>query len=176
MKKPLLAGLVSAALVAGLMPASLAAVPSQEEAGQVLSALDIMVGDQNGDLNLGATVTRAEFTKMVIAASPYRDSAGEAASVSPYPDVPRTHWAAPYVQAAASAGYVSGYLDGTFHPSANITLAEGERVAAGGRVATVYTDSAAMETEGQLDTLPVRCPPITTWAWMRGFPPPRTAP
>ena len=125
MKKPLLAGLVSAALVAGLMPASLAAVPSQEEAGQVLSALDIMVGDQNGDLNLGATVTRAEFTKMVIAASPYRDSAGEAASVSPYPDVPRTHWAAPYVQAAASAGYVSGYLDGTFHPAANITLAEG---------------------------------------------------
>ena len=125
MKKPLLAGLVSAALVAGLMPASLAAIPSEEEAGQVLSALDILVGDENGDLHLDRYVTRAEFTKMVIAASPYRDSAGEAASVSPYPDVPRTHWAAPYVQAAASAGYVSGYLDGTFHPSANITLAEG---------------------------------------------------
>ncbi len=125
MKKQLIAGMTSAALLAGLLPAALAAVPAETEAAQVLAALDIMVGDQSGDLRLGASVTRAEFTKMVIAASPYRDSAGEAASVSPYPDVPRTHWAAPYVQAAASAGYVSGYLDGTFHPSADITLAEG---------------------------------------------------
>ncbi len=43
----------------------------------------------------------------------------------PYPDVPYTNWAAPYVEAAVSAGYVNGYLDGTFRPNNNINLAEG---------------------------------------------------
>lgn len=125
MKRRILTGLMAVALLVSLLPAALAAVPNEQEAAQVLSALDIMVGDESGNLNLGNTVTRAEFTKMVVAASPYRDSAGSAASVSPYPDVPRTHWAAPYIQAAVTGGYISGYLDGTFRPNNQITLAEG---------------------------------------------------
>ena len=125
MKKRLISGLTALVLALSLVPAALAAEYSQEEAAQVLAALEIMVGDENGDLNLERTVTRAEFTKMVIAASPQRESAGSAASVAPYPDVPRTHWAAAYIQAAVEAGYVSGYLDGTFRPDHSITLAEG---------------------------------------------------
>ena len=123
MKKRLISCLLALALALGLAPASLAA--AQSEAAQVLAALDVMVGDENGDLQLERTITRAEFTKLVIAASPYRDAAGAEASVSPYPDVPRTHWAAPYVQVAVTAGYVTGYLDGTFRPGNTITLAEG---------------------------------------------------
>ena len=125
MKKRLISGLTALVLALSLVPAALAAENTQEEAAQVLAALDIMVGDENGDLALGRSVTRAEFTKMVIAASPQRESAGSSASVAPYPDVPRTHWAAAYVQAAVEAGYVSGYLDGTFRPDNTITLAEG---------------------------------------------------
>ena len=125
MKKRLISGLTALVLALSLVPAALAAENTQEEAAQVLAALDIMVGDENGDLALGRSVTRAEFTKMVIAASPQRESAGSAASVAPYPDVPRTHWAAAYVQAAVEAGYVLGYLDGTFRPDNTITLAEG---------------------------------------------------
>ena len=125
MKKRLISGLTALVLALSLVPAALAAENTQEEAAQVLAALDIMVGDENGDLALGRSVTRAEFTKMVIEASPQRESAGSSASVAPYPDVPRTHWAAAYVQAAVEAGYVSGYLDGTFRPDNTITLAEG---------------------------------------------------
>ena len=65
MKQRLLAGLLAVVLVLGLAPAALAAAPAEEEAAQVLAALDIMVGDESGNLNLGATVTRAEFTKLV---------------------------------------------------------------------------------------------------------------
>ena len=72
---------------------------------------------------LSAPVTRAEFVKMLMAASPI--SVGDVTYVSPYPDVPASHWAAPYVEAAVTAGYVTGYLDGTFRPSNTITLAEG---------------------------------------------------
>ena len=125
MRKRMLAGVIAVVLTVGLLPAAMAAAPADGEAAQVLSALNIMVGDQNGELHLERTVTRAEFTRMVIAASPWRDSAGDAASVAPYPDVPRTHWAAPYIQAAVSGEYISGYLDGTFRPDNTITLAEG---------------------------------------------------
>ena len=122
MKKRVLSALLSAALTLSLVTPALA-VTSRDDAAQVLSALDIMTGDENGDLNLSAPVTRAEFVKMLMAASPI--SVGDVTYVSPYPDVPASHWAAPYVEAAVAAGYVTGYLDGTFRPANTITLAEG---------------------------------------------------
>ena len=103
MKKTLISGLLALTLAVSLTPGALAAAATQDEAAQALAALDIMVGDETGDLQLSRSITRAEFTKLVIAASPYRDKAGAAASVAPYPDVPRTHWAAPYVQTALQA-------------------------------------------------------------------------
>lgn len=131
MKKRLLSGLAAAALLLTLLPSALAAssTAGTEEMAQVLSALDIMTGDEKGDLQLDRPVTRAEFTKLTVAASPYGDSVGAATTVSPYPDVPYTHWAAPYVEAAVSAGLVNGYLDGTFHPDERITLAMGVSMA-----------------------------------------------
>ena len=77
MKHRLLSGLLALVLVLGLAPGALAAPPAEEEAAQVLAALDIMVGDQNGDLALDRTITRAEFTKMTVAASTSRGTVGE---------------------------------------------------------------------------------------------------
>ena len=124
MKQRLLSGLLAVVLLLGLAPAALAAAPSEEEAAQVLAALDIMVGDQNGDLALGRTITRAEFTKLAVAASTSRDTVGDTVAVKPYPDVPQTHWAAPYIKAAVDLGLVEGDLRGYFNPDRTITLAE----------------------------------------------------
>lgn len=129
MKKRLLPALLALAITVSLLPATLAAPATVEDMAQTLSALDIMTGDEKGDLMLSRNVTRAEFTKLTIAASPYGDSVGASTTVSPYPDVPYTHWAAPYVEAAVAMGYVNGYLDGTFHPDENITLAMGVTMA-----------------------------------------------
>ena len=125
MKKRLLSGLLAVLMLLALFPAALAASPAEEEAAQALAALDIMVGGENGDLMLDRSVTRAEFTKMTVAASVYGDGVGSETTVSPYPDVPYTHWAASYIQTAVQAGYITGYLDGTFRPNNTITLAEG---------------------------------------------------
>ena len=122
MKKRVLSAFLAAALTLSLAAPALA-VTSRDEAAEVLAALDIMTGDENGDLHLSSPVSRAEFVKMLMAASPI--SVGDVTYVSPYPDVPASHWAAPYVEAAVSAGYVTGYLDGTFRPGNTITLAEG---------------------------------------------------
>jgi len=125
MKKRLIS-LALAAMLLGILPAASAAkAVSVSEAAMTLAALDIMVGDENGNLNLGAAVTRAEFIKIATAASIYKDNVGAEASVSPYPDVPRSHWAAGYIQAGVAAGLINGYLDGTFRPNNTITLAEG---------------------------------------------------
>ena len=129
MKQRLLSGLLCAVLVLGLLPglapAAQAAAPAEEDAAQVLAALDIMVGDASGNLNLDASVTRAEFTKMAVAASTSRDAVGDTVAVKPYPDVPQTHWAAPYIKAAVDLGLVQGDLHGNFNPGRTITLAEG---------------------------------------------------
>lgn len=99
-------------------------VPAQQEVTQVINALGIMVGDDQGNMQLDRTVTRAEFITMAVKASPSGDQVGES-STSPYPDVPYTHWAAGFVEAGVAAGLITGYSDGTFRPSNQITLAEG---------------------------------------------------
>lgn len=129
MKRRIVSGLLAAVLTASvLLPASAAGIPSEDEAAQVVGALNIMVGDENGNLNLDREVTRAEFITMAVKASPQGDQVGEAAT-SPYPDVPRKHWSAGYVEAGVRAGLISGYLDGTFRPNNKITLAEGATIA-----------------------------------------------
>ena len=115
---------VSLALPVLAAPASV----SQEDALQALSALGIFSGDDQGNLNLGSRVTRAEFVTMLVRATPGGSQIGQAAT-SPYPDVPRSHWASGFVEAAVSQGLVSGYSDGTFRPNKEITLAEGVSMA-----------------------------------------------
>lgn len=101
---------------------------SLEEASQVVSALGILAGDESGNLNLSRRVTRAEFVTMAVKASPSGELVGQAAT-SPYPDVPRDHWASGYVEAGVSRGLISGYSDGTFRPGLEIKLAEGVTIA-----------------------------------------------
>ena len=125
MKKQFVSALAAACLTLSLtVPASAgSAVPvPASQAAQVVSALGIMTGDAGGGMNLSSQVTRAEFVTMAVKAAPDGDQIGQAAA-SPYPDVPRSHWASGYVEAAVGRGLVSGYSDGTFRPNHNITLA-----------------------------------------------------
>lgn len=90
---------------------------------QVIQLLEIMNGDQYGNLNLDSYVTRAEFVKMVINATSLKDSVTNN-GMSVFPDVTGAHWAAPYISAAVKSGYINGYLDGTFKPENNVKLEE----------------------------------------------------
>lgn len=113
------------ALGAAAAPLSVGAEAADEETVlETIRALGIITGDENGNLNLSSNVTRAEFAKMMIAGSKYRSTVGSASASSPFPDVPYTHWAASYVQAAVNAGWLVGYTDGTYKPTNNVTTAE----------------------------------------------------
>ncbi|MGI6031239.1 MAG: S-layer homology domain-containing protein [Eubacteriales bacterium] len=97
---------------------------TQDAVIQVVGALEIMTGDENGELHLSNAVTRAEFAKMLVCASVYKDSVSPVANTSPFRDVPYTHWAASYIKTAVEQGWVTGYLDGTYRPDNTITLEE----------------------------------------------------
>ena len=95
MRKRWTALLCALALSVSLMvPAAQGAQSTQGEVLQVLGAMGVMNGDENGNLNLSANVTRAAFTKMAVAASVYKDMATSSSYVSPFSDVKYTHWAA----------------------------------------------------------------------------------
>lgn len=130
MRKQFRTAALAACLCLCLAVPSLAAPAaiSQEDAAQALSALGIMSGDETGDLQLTRKVTRAEYVTMLVRATPGGDQIGQSAT-SPYPDVPRSHWASGFVEAAVSMGLATGYSDGTFHPGKEITLAEGAAMA-----------------------------------------------
>ncbi len=104
--------------------------PAQAAAGtdstiqEVVSALGIITGDASGNLNLTANVTRAQFAKMLVCASTYKDTVSAVGNSSPFTDVPYTYWAANYIKTAVAQGWITGYLDGTFRPNNTVTCAE----------------------------------------------------
>lgn len=131
MKKRVVSLLLAAAMTAALATPALADVydvPEREKAA-VLKELEIMVGDETGALHLERAVTRAEFTKLLMAASPYKDAVGDAAGTDPYPDVSHRSWYAPYVRTAVDCGLVKGDDQGWFHPDDPIALREGATMA-----------------------------------------------
>lgn len=91
---------------------------------KLLTELNIMQGDGNGNYRLDDAVSRAEFTKVAVAASSYKNTVAKGLKMSPFCDVPYTHWSAPYVKAGVSAKLVQGYLDATFRPDDTVLYEE----------------------------------------------------
>lgn len=78
----------------------------------------IIAGYPDGSFRPDAPVARAEFA--AIASRFEKLTAG----TKSFADVPADHWAAKYINFAATRGWVSGYTDGTFRPENPITRAE----------------------------------------------------
>jgi len=106
-------------------PASAAyTLPEIATVERIIKATGIMTGDQNGNMNLTRSVTRAEFAKLLVMASPHKDSVTGVSASSPFRDVRNTHWASGYIRTAVDEGWVTGYLDGTYRPENVILLEE----------------------------------------------------
>ncbi|MEL7649161.1 MAG: S-layer homology domain-containing protein [Sedimentibacter sp.] len=100
------------------------AATDYKTAEQTVIALGIMTGDGSGNLNLSNSVTRAEFAKMLVSASVYRDTVEDSSGFSPFKDVKYSHWASDYIRTAVDEGWMLGYSDGTFRPDNTITYEE----------------------------------------------------
>lgn len=91
---------------------------------QVLSALEIMNGDGDGNYRPNDTIIRSEVTKMIIHAMGLEGAASSAQGLSKFPDVPADHWANGYINIATSQGIIVGDDEGNFRPNDKITYAE----------------------------------------------------
>lgn len=112
-------------LVCCLLLTPCLAAATETDVTQALRALDIMVGDETGALRLDQSVTRAEFAKLLAAASTQASAVGgEGTGYSLFTDVKSSHWASEYIKLCLDNGWMIGYTDGSFRPGNAVTLEE----------------------------------------------------
>ena len=135
MKKRILSLLLLAAVMASLLaPAVQAAAPANRfydlngdsfMSVEPLRLMGIMDGFSDGNFRPNSQLTRAQFCKMVVCALNAEDELGLYRTVTIYPDVKPSHWAAAYINMAAKGKKaISGFSDGKFYPDRTVTLGQ----------------------------------------------------
>lgn len=110
-----------------------------------LSSRGLVSGYADGKFHPDASVTRAEFAKLICGAVTV---APETGTTAPFEDVPPTYWGAVYIAAAVRKGWLKGYPGGLFKPEEPVSKAQVLAVIArsqnwGGTAALPYTDVEA---------------------------------
>ena len=95
---------------------------SNKEAVDVMAAVGVLAGYDNGEFGATDTLTRAQAAKIIAYLDLGKDAA-EAFSkeVSPFADVAAGNWAAGYIAYCAQAGIVAGIGDNKFGPDEKVT-------------------------------------------------------
>ncbi len=89
-----------------------------------LVKLGIVDGYEDGTFRPDQTITRGEFTKLIITFKGIADAASENLE-SGFEDVDGIgHWAKKYIKLAFDQGIINGYEDGTFRPDAPVRYNE----------------------------------------------------
>lgn len=91
---------------------------------KVIIATGIMDTDSKGNMNTNKKVTRAQFSKILVNASPLKDTVAKKIKTSLFSDVKSSFWAAPYIKIAIEQDFMQGNLQGKFRPQDTITLKE----------------------------------------------------
>ena len=94
-----------------------ATTAGQEMRTQVLYLADIITNDNF----MNDFVTRAEFARMVVKASKYKDSVSYYDSITAFSDVDSSNEYSSFIKIATKEGYMTSYLGGLFKPNEYIT-------------------------------------------------------
>lgn len=128
---------------------------SYAEAVDVLTALDIVHGYEDGSFRPDGEITRAEAATMIVGGLNMNADAKAAAGTSKFTDVnEKASWASGYVNVGVAQGFINGMDATTFAPQENVTYAQmcvmltlitgyGDYAAANGGWPTGYTQMAA---------------------------------
>ena len=129
-------------LLAVCMTVSLLAVPAGAASGatvtfsdigdrstamavESLRLLGVLDGYGDGTFRPGTVLNRAQFCKMAVYAMNGSSELSRYRTVTIFPDVKPSHWAAAYINRAAKGkDIISGYADGRFHPDRTVTVGQ----------------------------------------------------
>lgn len=129
-------------LLAVCMTVSLLAVPAGAASGatvtfsdigdrstamavESLRLLGVLDGYGDGTFRPGTVLNRAQFCKMAVYAMNGSSELSRYRTVTIFPDVKSSHWAAAYINMAAKGkDIISGYADGRFHPDRTVTVGQ----------------------------------------------------
>lgn len=133
--KKFISSIAALSMVAGLAVAPVSAAnfsdvadtAEYKQAFDELFALGIFTGYEDGTVKPENNITRAEVTKLVVAAMgpSYTEAALGAANIdTQFTDVPGSHWAAGYVATGVANSFINGMDATTFAPEENVTYAQ----------------------------------------------------
>ena len=138
MKKRIVSALLALCLLAslGTLPAAAAGantartfsdVTDLDTAAEIetLQLLGVLDGFSDGSFRPAATLTRAQFCKMAVYAMGCGRELGKYSTVTVFPDVKPSHWAASYINLASKGkAIILGFADGYFRPNSTVTYAQ----------------------------------------------------
>lgn len=119
MKKGLALLLAASMTLSAFSSAALANDLTAEEKFQALVESGIFTGFEDGTSRLDENMTRAQFAAVI---ARMLDLEANASASSVFSDLVGAEWAAGYIGAAVEAGILEGMGNGTFAPSANVTV------------------------------------------------------
>ena len=92
-----------------------------KEAVDVMNAVGVFIGDENGNFNAKSTLTREQAAKIIA----YLELGGRAADAlvggNSFTDVAGNRWSAGFIAYCAQAGIVNGVGNGQFNPTGELT-------------------------------------------------------
>ena len=134
---------------------------SHTEAVDVLTGLGVVGGDQNGNFNPTATLTRAEFCVMIANSltGGNFDQTLFQGTATPFTDV-QGHWGASYIAYCYSVGVIAGTSATTFSPDSTLTAAQASAILL---MALGYNQANEFAANGQFSLN------VTKWAQQAGL-------
>ncbi len=95
---------------------------------ELLSAIGLLKGDGNGDFRLNDTITRAEYTALILRMMGYELLSNQMGDSTPFTDVPKEHWSSGYVRLASELKLVNGTGNNLFEPDREISYKEAVKI------------------------------------------------
>ena len=118
----ILSAILTVLVMAMVIPTSAVLAKSTLETALFdVQSLGIMTGDENGDMNLDESVTRAEFTAITTRLMNMEAVTSLVPDVA-FKDVPSDYWAKGYINLLSSLNIINGAGDGFFEPEGEVTL------------------------------------------------------
>ena len=90
-----------------------------------LRLMGVLDGYGDGTFRPGTVLNRAQFCKMAVYVMNGSGELSRYRTVTVFPDVKPSHWAAAYINMAAKGkNIIAGYADGQFHPDRTVTVGQ----------------------------------------------------